>query len=98
MLAVAVVFCRSAGAVAQLVERDIRIVEVRGSNPLSSTSPLYFTGSSLAHCPKGWREALELAHARRLIGKVPLHHRPEPWPVPIGSQVGKLMHYDSLKA
>ena len=38
MLAVAVVFCRSAGAVAQLVERDIRIVEVRGSNPLSSTS------------------------------------------------------------
>ena len=39
MLAVAVVFCRSAGAVAQLVERDIRIVEVRGSNPLSSTSP-----------------------------------------------------------
>ena len=40
MLAVAVVFCRSAGAVAQLVERDIRIVEVRGSNPLSSTSPL----------------------------------------------------------
>ena len=40
MLAVGVVFCRSAGAVAQLVERDIRIVEVRGSNPLSSTSPL----------------------------------------------------------
>lgn len=40
MLAVAVVFCRSAGAVAQLVERDIRIVEVRGSNPLSSTKPL----------------------------------------------------------
>lgn len=39
MLAVAVLFCRSAGAVAQLVERDIRIVEVRGSNPLSSTSP-----------------------------------------------------------
>ncbi len=40
MLAVGVVFCRSAGAVAQLVERDIRIVEVRGSNPLSSTSSL----------------------------------------------------------
>jgi len=39
MLAAAVVFCRSAGAVAQLVERDIRIVEARGSNPLSSTSP-----------------------------------------------------------
>lgn|GEM_PF-4027076 len=75
MLAVAVVFCRSAGAVAQLVERDIRIVEVRGSNPLSSTSPFYIASGSLAHCPEGWREPLELTHARRLIRKVPLHHR-----------------------
>ena len=59
MLAVAVVFCRSAGAVAQLVERDIRIVEVRGSNPLSSTSPFLnaggLRGRNLAptHCPFG---------------------------------------------
>ena len=39
MLPRPVLFCCSAtGAVAQLVERDIRIVEARGSNPLSSTS------------------------------------------------------------
>lgn len=40
MLAVRVLFCRFRGAVAQLVERYIRIVEVRGSNPLSSTITL----------------------------------------------------------
>ena len=38
MLAARVLFCRFRGAVAQLVERYIRIVEVRGSNPLSSTT------------------------------------------------------------
>lgn len=38
MLAVHMLFCRFRGAVAQLVERYIRIVEVRGSNPLSSTT------------------------------------------------------------
>ena len=41
MLAVRVLFCRFRGAVAQLVERYIRIVEVRGSNPLSSTTTLF---------------------------------------------------------
>ena len=98
MLAVAVVFCRSAGAVAQLVERDIRIVEVRGSNPLSSTSPFYIVGGSLAHCPEGWREPLKLTHARRLIRKVPLNDRPESCAVTIGAQVRKLMNDDRLKA
>ncbi len=98
MLAVAVVFCRSAGAVAQLVERDIRIVEVRGSNPLSSTSPFYIAGGSLANRAQGRGEPLQLAHTRRLIRKVPLHHRPESCAVAVGAQVGELMNNDRFKA
>ena len=85
MLAVAVVFCRSAGAVAQLVERDIRIVEVRGSNPLSSTSPFYVAGGSLVNRAERRGKPLELAHARRLVGKVPLDDRTESRPVTIGA-------------
>ena len=46
MLPRPMLFCCSAtGAVAQLVERDIRIVEARGSNPLSSTSPFLLEDS-----------------------------------------------------
>ena len=91
MLAVGVVFCRSAGAVAQLVERDIRIVEVRGSNPLSSTT-------TSTNCAERWGETLQLAHPRRLIRKVPLHHRPESRPVTIGAQVGELMNDNRFEA
>ena len=98
MLAVAVVFCRSAGAVAQLVERDIRIVEVRGSNPLSSTSPFYIAGGSLANRAECWSEALQLAHACRLVGEVALHHRPESCAVAVGAQMGELMNDDRFKA
>ena len=98
MLAVAMVFCRSAGAVAQLVERDIRIVEVRGSNPLSSTSPFYIAGGSLANRAQGRGEALQLAHARRLVGEVPLHHRSESRAVAVGAQMGELMNDNRFEA
>lgn len=98
MLAVGVVFCRSAGAVAQLVERDIRIVEVRGSNPLSSTSPFSFARCSLVHSPKRWREPLQLAHTCGLVGEVSLHHRSESCAMTVGAQMGKFMNHNCLKA
>ena len=98
MLAVAVVFCRSAGAVAQLVERDIRIVEVRGSNPLSSTSPLISESCPLANRGQGGGQPLKLPHARRLVGEVPLHHRSESRPMTIGAQMRKLMNDDRFEA
>ena len=70
MLDPRVLFCRFRGAVAQLVERYIRIVEARGSNPLSSTT-------TSTNCAERWGEALQLAHPRRLIREVPLNDLPE---------------------
>jgi hypothetical protein len=70
MLAARVLFCRFRGAVAQLVERYIRIVEVRGSNPLSSTT-------TSTNCGERWGEALELSHSSRLVWKMALHNLSE---------------------
>lgn len=58
MLDARVLFCRFRGAVAQLVERYIRIVEARGSNPLSSTTTLTVFVLALTHRAKRWGETL----------------------------------------
>ena len=98
MLDARVLFCRFRGAVAQLVERYIRIVEARGSNPLSSTTT--FSGSALALTHRAERrcEALQLAHPRRLIRKVPLHNLPEANTVSSRTQVSKFVNDHRLKA
>ena len=77
MLDARVLFCRFRGAVAQLVERYIRIVEARGSNPLSSTTNPTLSALALTHRAKRWGEALQLAHPRRLIREVTLNNLPE---------------------
>ena len=90
MLDARVLFCRFRGAVAQLVERYIRIVEARGSNPLSSTT-------TSTNCAERWGEALQLAHPRRLIRKVPLNDLPESHAVSASPKVRQLMHDHRLK-
>ena len=91
MLDARVLFCRFRGAVAQLVERYIRIVEARGSNPLSSTT-------TSTNCAERWREALQFAHARRLIREVPLNDLPESHTVATRPKVRQLMNDHRLKA
>ena len=98
MLDARVLFCRFRGAVAQLVERYIRIVEARGSNPLSSTTNPTLSALALTHRAERWGEALQLAHPRRLIREVPLNNLPESHTVATRPKVRQLMDDDRLKA